>query len=195
MNINWTPPTPRNAWEKFIGPGATPAELWLQLGGGLLLVGLIALYIFSRRAELNWSTSQTLVALFIALDMAGGVLTNATATAKRWYHRAGQGMREHLGFTAVHLLHLLLVAWLFRDGDWLYAGLFYGYLMLAAWLILRLPLYLQRPFALLLYCGILLLNSTTFAATPGLEWFLPFFFLKLLISHLLKEAPFAPIES
>jgi len=30
------------------------------------------------------------------------------------------------------------------------------------------------------------------APIPGLEWFLPIFHLKLLVSHLIKEAPFRP---
>jgi hypothetical protein len=37
-----------------------------------------------------------------------------------------------------------------------------------------------------------LLLSTLATPTPGLEWVVPFLFLKLLLSHLLKEAPYRP---
>ena len=36
----------------------------------------------------------------------------------------------------------------------------------------------------------LLINFYLLPPAPGLEWFLPVFFLKLLVSHLPKEAPF-----
>ena len=64
--------------------------------------------------------------------------------------------------------------------------------MLASFLILRVPLYVQRPFALLLYLGGLILTFYVLPAIPGLEWFLPIFYMKLLISHLILEAPFLP---
>jgi hypothetical protein len=54
------------------------------------------------------------------------------------------------------------------------------------------PLYLKRPVALGLYVVALLLSLYAFDVPAGLAWFLPVFYLKLLVSHLLPEAPFAP---
>lgn len=87
----------------------------------------------------------------------------------------------------MHLLHIAVVAWLFRGGD----GVFFlgvsGYLMVGAIAILRAPLYLQRPIALGLYGLALLGDRYLFSPTDGLEWFLGFFFLKLFVSHLVFE--------
>lgn len=194
MKISWTPPEPREgwngAWDRFIGPGATSAELWLQVVPAS--VAGIALPLYAIVHDLGWSLVQLLVAGLLACDMTGGIVTNATSTAKRWYHREGQGVRQHLGFILVHGAQIFLVAWLFRDLDWAFFGAFYGYLIVGSLLILWSPLYLQRPLALSLYCGAVVLGIYAFPATVGMEWFVPFLFLKLLVSHLLKEAPYRP---
>lgn len=196
MQISWQPPEPRlglaGYWDRFVGPGATRAELWLMTLPAL--VAAVAAPLLGRAAELNWSLWQMLLIAVLAFDLVGGVVTNATTAAKRWYHRPGQGFRDHFGFVVVHFIHPLLVGWLFLDGDWGYTAVAYGYLLLAALLILKAPLYLQRPLALLLYLSGLLLAFYLLPAPPGLEWFLPVFYLKLLVSHLLKEAPFPPGE-
>ncbi|MCT7952316.1 hypothetical protein NG798_21195 [Ancylothrix sp. C2] len=78
----------------------------------------------------------------------------------------------------------------FREGDWGFWFGTSGYLLGASVLILRSPLYLQRPVALGLYGLSLLGNCYLVSPTSGLEWFLPFFFLKILVSHLLPETPY-----
>jgi hypothetical protein len=128
--------------------------------------------------------------MLLVFDLMGGVITNATATAKRWYHRPGQGWFQHMGFVAVHAVHITLVAWLFRGSDWFYFYVYYAYLLIASLVITGVQLYLQRPVALLLLVGALLLNIYGLLPTPGLEWFVPLFFRKLLVSHLLKEEPY-----
>ena len=192
MEINWNPPEPRRGllgeWDKFVGPGQTKAELWLILVPSFLMGLAVPWYALTTR--LGWTTIQLVIAGVIALDLTGGVVTNATATAKRWYHRPGQSWRQHLSFVAAHAIHIFLIAWLFRDGDWLYFGIYYAYLLIASLIIIFTPLYIQRPVALLLIVCVLLLNFYGFLPTAGLEWFVPIFFLKLLVSHLLKEAPY-----
>jgi hypothetical protein len=178
------------ALDRFIGPGATPAELWVQ---GVYVVAMTAALIgYALWSGVAWTLVQTVVAGLLALDMAGGIVTNATSAAKRWYHRPGRGFAEHLGFVAVHTLHILLVAWLFRAGtvDWAYAAVMSFGLLAAAVVILKAPLYLQRALALGLFAASIPLNAYAFPPTLGLEWFIPFLFLKLLVSHLLKEAPY-----
>ncbi len=194
MNIHWTPPKPRKGWrgvwDAFIGPGATAAEEWLQLLGGLVLSAM-ALLVFFMRFPSEATLAQIIILTILAFDLSGGIITNATSTAKRWYHRDGQGWWQHFVFVLPHGLHLALLVWLFPGLTWWFFLLFYGYLVATTLLILHTPLYLQRPMAFICYAGVLLLNMV-YAPTPGLEWFVPFLFLKLLISHLLKEAPFRP---
>ncbi|MGK7890364.1 MAG: hypothetical protein AB4042_13595 [Leptolyngbyaceae cyanobacterium] len=187
-------PAPRKGWkgqlDRFIGPGATPAEIVLQLAPSI--VAAIAAPIYAATLPIDWTPWQLGAIAILGFDLIGGVLTNATAAAKRWYHRPGQGWRQHLTFVVVHLVHLGLVALLFRGGDGLFFVGVSSYLLLAAGLILTSPLYLQRPIALGLYGLALLGDRYLFVPTPGLEWFLPLFFLKLLVSHLLNETAYQP---
>jgi len=194
--INWNYPAPRTGLlgelDKFIGPGATPAELWIQ--AIFTLGATTALLIYARVAELDWTPLQLTLGALLALDMAGGISTNATSAAKRWYHRAGQGFRQHVGFVALHLVHIFLVAWFFRALDWPFFGLFASYLLIATIFILRTPLYLQRPLAFGLFAIAILLNQYAVTPTLGLEWFVPLLFFKLLVSHLLREEPYRPVK-
>lgn len=196
-NIDWNCPPPRPGWRKeidtFLGPGTTRAELALEwivsLAGGL---GMLA---YALLQPLGWNGWQVAVAVLLAFDLAGGVVTNATSSAKRWYHRPGQGLRQHLTFIAVHGIHLGLVGWLFRAGDWAWALAWFSFLMAASTLILAMPLYLQRPLAFTLFAIGLLLWLYADSLIPGLEWFIPVFLLKLLLSHLLREEPYRPVNN
>jgi hypothetical protein len=194
VKISWSPPPPRKGlageWDKFIGPGATTAEIWLQMGAALF--GGLGVVLYAALQGLDWNTWQYIVAAILAFDLCGGVVTNATSTAKRWYHRSEQDFARHMLFIAVHAVQIFLVAWLFRGLDWLYFAVIYGYLLVSAALVLRSPLYLHRPLAMLFWLGSLVPSFYIFAPTAGLGWFGPVLFLKLLVSHLLKEAPFRP---
>jgi hypothetical protein len=137
-----------------------------------------------------WSLIQYFLATLIAFDMVGGIVTNATSSAKRWYHRPGQGFKEHFSFIALHIGYIFLVAGLFRSMDWVYFGVLQVLLLLAAWIILSAPLYLQRPLAFGVAVVASLINGYGFSPTFGLEWFIPFLFLKLIASHALREGPY-----
>lgn len=188
--IQWQYPTPENALDRFVGPGTTIPEAALQIG--VSLGAAAALLLYAHQQNLGWSLLQTLVALLLVLDMVGGVITNASNPAKRWYHRAGHGARQHLGFVALHILQPVLLVLFFRAGDWGYVALVYGYLLLAAVVLVVLPLYLQRPAAMAFWLGGFLLNSYVLLPTAGFEWFLPVFYLKLLVCHLVREEPYRP---
>jgi hypothetical protein len=192
--MKWVAPAPRRGWpgqwDSFIGPGATRAENALILGAAL--AAGVALPLYAGLAGLGWTALQLLAGTLIAADLAGGVVANAAAPAKAWYHRAGQGLRQHLAFILAHGAHLFVVAWLFRGMDWTFFAVYYGYLVGAALVVLLVPLYVQRPVAFLLYAGALVIHDYTVLPVAGLEWFVPIFFLKLLIAYLLREAPYRP---
>lgn len=70
----------------------------------------------------------------------------------------------------------------------------YVYLLIAAVVILLPPLYLKRPTALIVYAVALLAGLYALGVPTGLEWFVPLFFLKLLVAHLLPERAYRPYE-
>lgn len=193
---NLSSPMPRpglsGQLDRFIGPGATAAEMVLQFVPAV--AAAIAAPTYAMTLPIEWTPLQLGLIAVLGFDFVGGVLTNATAAAKRWYHRPGQGWRQHLGFVLLHLVHIGLVALLFRGSDWSFFAGVSGYLLGASMLILSCPLYLQRPIALGLYVVALLGDRYCVTTTPGLEWFLPLLFLKLLVSHLLYETPYRPRE-
>lgn len=194
MNMNWKYPQPRaglaGEWDKFIGPGATSAEVGLGLAFSALWMGAVLMY--AAWQQLGWSGWQMLAAGLFAFDLAGGIFVNAMSSAKRWYHRAGQGRWQHFGFTAAHVVHIAVATWLFRGMEWVYFIGMSAYLLAAALLILWTPLYLQRPVAMSLFALSIPFSLLIFHPTRGLEWFIPFLFLKLLVSHLLREEPYRP---
>jgi hypothetical protein len=153
MAINWSAPPPRSgvagALDKFVGPGATRAELALQFVA--LVLAAIAAPICASRVVESWSWLQYAACCALAFDTAGGIVTNATSSAKRWYHRAGQGFKQHIGFVSIHLLHLLVVSWLYLTFDVAWIVIAGAYLLFSAAVVLAVAHYLQRPVALAAY--------------------------------------------
>jgi len=195
MKINWDYPKPRKglsgAFDKFVGPGATKAEIYLQFV--FVAIVAIALPIYAIVNKLGWNTTQMVVGSIIALDMVGGVVTNATSAAKRYWHRKEVGFEFHFIFILLHAVQLFLVTYFFRSMDWSFFAVSYIYLIIGALVILKSPLYLQRPVAMIAYLGGLVVNFYVLSPAPrGMEWFLPVFFLKLFICHLVREEPYRP---
>lgn len=194
QKISWEMPPVRKGIGGFVdkaaGPGATAAEYVLQLlipGGAAL-----AAYFYAAAEFPDWPWWK--VALFCALviDMVGGMITNATSSAKRWFHRNGQTWRNHLTFMAVHIVQISVVALVFRDMDLVYGVSLYAYLLSATILILIFPLYLQRPVAVTLCALGMLLEMYAWGVSSVMPWFTPLLLIKLLISHLLYEEPYRP---
>lgn len=192
MQITQNISVPRSGWmgmiDRFIGPGATPAELWLQFLPAV--IAAIAAPIYALTLSHSWTGLQFGLIALLGFDCVGGIITNATTSAKRWYHRSGQGWKQHMFFVASHTIHISFVALLFRESDWGFFVIVSAYLLIASIAILRSPLYLQPPVALGFYSLALLGNCYLLSPTLALEWFLPFLMLKLLVSHLLAEIPY-----
>jgi hypothetical protein len=178
-------------WERLIGPAATRAESALIALWAVLCAAAVVAYVLA--AGLGWSALQLTVATLLALDIGGGVPANASNSAKRWFHRPGQGFREHFGFTLIHV-HPFARALLFPGFGWGAAAGVYAYLLVAVAVVLVVPLYLKRPVAFVLYCVALLASLYALGVPPGLEWFVPLFFLKLLVVHLLPEEAYRPFR-
>lgn len=195
VSIDWNPPAVRQGvagrWDSFVGPGATKAEEWLQLLlGSAIAVVCIAVFYTSSTKAITWY--HTLIVVALALDIGGGIVTNATNSAKRWYHRPGYPMRKHIAFVALHGLHLVLAGIFFSMNPVAFALSTLGFLALASAAILSVPLYLQRPMAFGVAAIGLALSQLPILQLDGLAWMLPLLTLKLLLGHLIKEAPFRP---
>lgn len=188
------PPSPRDGLlgltDQFIGPGATRNELLIQLLP--LLPAAIPCYLHARNSGLD--VAHAVGAALLAVDLLGGVATNSTSAAKRWYHREGQSRLHHMSFVIAHAAHITIIAWLYRDHDLRWFIVVFSYLLVAAAIIVECPRYLQRSCAHILFAVAISIDATQalFPITKGVEWFIPVFYLKLLVAHLLDETPFPP---
>jgi hypothetical protein len=199
MSNNWDkditllhePAEPKNWLEKFIGPGATLAECFLQFS--MAILAAVAAVVYPLVAGLSWGWWQYIIVGLLGLDMAGGVATNATNSGKCWYHRRSQTITKHLSFIAIHIIQIGLVYGFFAPSLWPQGLILYLLLLIFATVILLTPLYLQRPVALLCYVVALIVNVYAITQIQGLEWFVSLLFLKLLASHLPFEICFRPL--
>ncbi|MEV4940549.1 hypothetical protein [Streptomyces zaomyceticus] len=173
-----------------MGPGKTRAESAVEIAGLIACALLLAAGLQTSGSWQAWSGLQCAVVALVGLDLIGGVLTNATNAAKRWYHRPGPGVRRsRLLFVSAHLLHLLAVGLIVLPTDWRWT-LGNGALLLAgAALVEFTPLPLKRPVSMIALTAAVLINLFWLEAPLVLGWFAPLFFLKLLVCHLVPEAP------
>lgn len=181
MNISQPRPGLLGTWDRFVGPGMTAGENALlfiaTFAGGALVAAHLSM--------LGQAWSLVALGALIGADVIGGAVCNMTETTKRWYHRPEQRKRDHLGFIALHLLHVAVVAWAFRGTgfDAIYALTVGSWLLASAIIVLCAPASLRNPVATLLFTVALGLSLYALGPTPGLEWFVPLLFMKLLIGH------------
>ncbi|MDB1086055.1 hypothetical protein PJ985_00465 [Streptomyces sp. ACA25] len=176
--------------ERFMGPGKSRAESAVETGGLLGCAALLAAGVAASDALHTWSVVQILVVALVGLDLFGGVLTNATNAAKRWYHRADPGARRaRLLFVSAHLVHLAAVGLIVLSGDWVWILGNSALLLCGAAAVEFAPLHLRRPVAMAMLMAALLVNLFWLQVPAVLGWFAPLFFLKLLVCHLVPEAP------
>ena len=188
--IRWEYREPKGALDRFAGPGASTAELLLQfIGSGLAAVVVVGA---SLAGGWGWTVAQMIVAAVLALDVMGGVITNATGAAKRWYHREGQNARAHLLFVLIHAAQPTLLVLFFDPGNWTFVLAGFGYLAGSAVVLLLAPQYLQRPVSGLLVAVGIALALYAIPVPKHFEWFLPLYYMKMLNSHLLREEPYRP---
>ncbi|SDQ63362.1 hypothetical protein [Natronobacterium texcoconense] len=183
-----SPRSPREglhgAWDRLVGPGATRAENWLVVGYSVLFCSGLVLYV--HLVPLEWNALQQLVAVLIAFDVAGGIVANTTESGRRWWHRPSQTRGDHVRFVAYHV-HPFVLALLFGGFTLLEAGLVYGVLIASTVTVLAAPNELRRPVAMVLFSAGLIVALYLVSPPHGLEWFVPFLFLKLIPGHLVND--------
>lgn len=173
------------AWDRFVGPGTAALE---DAGTAATAALGAAVGLTSRAPDRTWGPLQRGVAVLFGADLFGGAWVNATPAATRWYHGRGQGPREMLAFSALHL-HPFVVAALYRDRDWSFALGNYVFLLVATAATASTPAPSRRAVAVALTCAAAWLNTAVWRPTPGLGWFAPVYFLKLLVAHAGGSAP------
>ncbi|MCK2252117.1 hypothetical protein [Crossiella sp. S99.1] len=196
MRADWTIPatTPgwRGALSRAMGPGRTRAELLAELLGGGIAVGLLAILL----VPWLWPTGpgpaagwvRIVVLVVLAVDLVGGVLTNSTTAAKRWYHRDPRS-GARVRFVALHLVHLVLFGLLVLDRDWVWALGNAVLLVLGTVLIEASPVPARRVVAMAAFLVAVLVNLVWLPVPVALVWVPVFFQLKLLVCHLVPEVP------
>lgn len=170
--------------DRITGPGATRTELVLQFGIAFGAAGAAAAWYAVTEGGSPW---LIVLAAVFGFDQGGGVVTNATATAKRWFHRPGQGFVEHLGFVLLHIVHIAVISFLAMDAEWRYLAGASAVLVVGALVILLTPGRLKRPVAMAVYAVVLVSHRGFLPIPPGFEWFTSVFFLKLFVCHLVPE--------
>ncbi|WP_375748430.1 hypothetical protein [Vibrio sp. HN007] len=174
------------------GYGATKAES--VIANYAAFIAPVILYFFAWK-ELDWSVSQIVVAAVLTLDMIGGVLTNSLGSMKRYLHTdqnlnvswLGKLVGSKFLFPAIHF-QLFAIPLCF-DITWSYAFFWYGLMMASIIFVHLVPLYLQRPIALLIVMLSIIL-AQIMTSPEGLEWIAPIFIIKLVLSHGVREEPY-----
>ncbi|MDO9086209.1 MAG: hypothetical protein Q7U53_08380 [Anaerolineaceae bacterium] len=181
------------------GTGATTWEKGLVLAGGSLGILLyLSLYI---TGTLDWTWWQYLLASLIAMDVFAGLVANSLNSCKRFYHtqpksdepRYTSFFKNHLVFAILHI-YPLLASLIFGKGNFIY-GIFWYFLMIfCAGIIIKTPLYLQRPVSFLWITTALLLNYYLIPVVDGFAWLAPALFIKILYGYLVQEEPYRPLN-
>ncbi|WP_019961634.1 hypothetical protein [Woodsholea maritima] len=182
--------------DPLMGNGATRAEQALTMISAALLTGLVC-YIWWRDSPHHGLWQGALI-LFLAFDLCGGVIANFLNSCKRYYHapaqpgegRIGRAFKHSFVFTLCHI-HPIIAAGLLGAG-WQVGLIWYVALQLACLSVLAVPLYLRRPLAAGLCLFAIIIAHSFLPLGPGLSWFIPCLFLKLILGHAVREEPYRP---
>lgn len=181
--------------DPICGTGATRAERLLAYGMATLFTGIVLVTNHYQGASPVEGWRIALLAFF-AFDIAGGAVANMLNSCKRFYHtglKPSEGYGARLAknstlFTAVHV-HPIIAAYFFH-GNVVNAAVWYLLLQLSVALILALPLYLRRAGATAAIVLAVIGSQSFLPLGPGLEWFIPCLFIKMVLGHAVREEPY-----
>ncbi|MFD4441895.1 hypothetical protein ACFWPK_19180 [Nocardia sp. NPDC058519] len=168
--------------DRLIAPNATRSEATLCYSAavtGGATAGLLAGYA-------GGSALVIAVVALVGFDLFGGAVVNATASAKRWFHRPGRDARHHLAFVAIHAQPFLLALVVPGFGWWTAAAI-YGLVLAAAVVVTAVPHDLRTPVAFAATVFGTAITTAVLAVPTFLLWFGPVLLIKLLLAHLLPE--------
>ncbi|MGY1603116.1 hypothetical protein [Geodermatophilus sp. SYSU D00815] len=197
MTVDWELPGGRTDW--LLGTGAVPAERSLVWTTTAVAAG--AVVAVAAAEPVTWSWWQWALVLVLTVDVAGGVPANALGSAKRLYHSPTppglslphRVLRSSVGFAALHA-HPFVVAALFPDATWVWAGVWYLLSLGGTVAVVAVPLYLRRPLAAAAVT-VALIAAPLVQAPAGLAWLGPVLVLKLVAAHAVREEPYRPVPA
>lgn len=172
----------------LVAPDATRSEWILSLSAAGVGSVVAAAHAALTHAVGSWRLA--LVAL-VAFDLYGGAVANCTDSGKRLWHTPTRTRVAAFGFVSGHVVHLAIVAAVFRGMDAVWFVSATAQLLVAAAIVLAAPTAMKRP-AAAAALALAVLVDAGLGPTAGLEWFAPVFYFKLLVAHLLPEGAGAP---
>lgn len=197
ININWSY---TGSSDLSFGTGASTTEKALGYLGGV--VGLVLYTYFFLKQIYPWNYWQYILATVLAFDVAGGLVCNCLNSCKRFYSSPLQStetsllvrlLKKHWIFTMIHIHPIIIHLCFGSSHSWFYGLFWYFALQFSAFIVTNIPLYLQRPTAMLFCLISLILNYYIILPIQGLEWFIPAIFIKIVYGHLVQEEPYRPI--
>lgn len=146
---------------------------------------LFAIYVVFNAflVEANYNLWQFFVLAVIALDLSGGLISNLTKSTKSFYLKR---KKLEYFFLIIHFIHPLLLTYTFGLDA---AFFFYAYLFMLFSSLLVLQFRKSNydlSLALLITCIGITIGFQFLVIPNTLIWFLPLFFLKLIVGFSTK---------
>ena len=184
--------------DELMGTGATKAEKTIAYIGGLIVP--IALALLGIKGIVHWAWWQWIIAIAIGADISAGAVANALNSCKRFYHSPIKPGEEKyrlaknlIFFSTLHVYPLII--WLgFDRANWMFGVIWYTLLVFSTWVIVQVPLYLQRPASIIIVLVVILANAYLITPIPGFEWLAPLLFIKIIVGHAVREEPYRPTK-
>ena len=192
--IDWDVPDTR--LDAAFGDGALPVEKLLPNLTAVIGVALLVWYT-AVTPSLHWKWWRQLIAVALVYDLVGGVVANGLNSTKRFQHAdhiavprpTASFVRNHVLFAATHA-QPILAAVLFPGAQIWWGVWWYVVALGGVVLVLRIPLYLRRPVALMFVAATPML-ATILDAPHGFAW-LPAVLIAKLILGAVREEPYRP---
>jgi hypothetical protein len=158
--------------------GNTPRKpiVFLALLAGPVFAGF---WYLQGMVPAHWSLLQWGLFLLLTEDLIGGIVMNLSDSNQAYWQE--QPLRMRMVFLGIHAIQpaLLLLAW-----DYMYAPLIFLYMIVCGITGFLLKAEARRIFLVTAcFAGIMLFTQEP----SGMEWFVPAYFLKLLVSYALPH--------
>ncbi|MCB2202390.1 hypothetical protein KQH56_00130 [bacterium] len=156
---------------------------------GILTGGFVLFILIGSNPALRWW--QILIVVVIAFDLGSGTVANFLPSTRQFYSQEpvenepgwSRFIRSPLGFASLHVYPILI--WGVLTPDLIHFGLIWYLLLLGVTFVVERgfddSFYRIAPLVMIV---VLFLNSFLIPYPSGMAWFIPLFFIKLVVAHL-----------